>query len=63
MEMIKASQAFFKESWQELKKVTAPGRKEIFASTLVVVVVTVLFMALTLIEDQVIGWLIGLFYN
>jgi len=40
---------FFKESWQELKKVHWPSRKETYAATLVVIVVVVLisiFLAL-----------------
>ena len=45
---------FVKESWQELKKVTWPGRKEILASSAVVVVVAVIFMAIIFSED----WLI-----
>jgi preprotein translocase subunit SecE len=35
---------FLKEVWRELKNVTWPGRKEIIASTVVVVLVTVLLM-------------------
>ncbi|MEI7640334.1 MAG: preprotein translocase subunit SecE [bacterium] len=35
---------FFKVAWLELKKVTWPGRKEILASTLVVMLVGVFFM-------------------
>jgi len=45
---------FVKESWQELKKVTWPGRKEILASSAVVVVVAVVFMLIIAAED----WLI-----
>jgi len=33
---------FFEESWQELKKVHWPSRKETYAATLVVIVVVVL---------------------
>ena len=33
---------FFKESWQELKKVHWPSRKETYAATLVVIIVVVL---------------------
>ncbi|HPD18843.1 MAG TPA: preprotein translocase subunit SecE [Candidatus Goldiibacteriota bacterium] len=35
---------FLKNSWIELKKVAWPGKKEILASTLVVVVVTIILM-------------------
>jgi preprotein translocase subunit SecE len=33
---------FFQESWQELKKVHWPSRKETYAATLVVIIVVVL---------------------
>ena len=33
---------FFQESWQELKKVHWPSRKETYAATLVVIVVVIL---------------------
>ena len=34
--------SLFKESWQELKKVHWPSRKETYAATLVVIIVVVL---------------------
>ena len=46
---------FIKESYQELKKVTWPGRKEIQMSSLVVLFVTVIFVVIIFGED----WLIG----
>ncbi|HEY6365012.1 MAG TPA: preprotein translocase subunit SecE [Candidatus Binatia bacterium] len=33
---------FFQESWQELKKVHWPSRKETYAATLVVIIVVIL---------------------
>jgi preprotein translocase SecE subunit len=63
MAMIETSKSFLKEAYQELQKVQRPGRKEVMASTLVVLVVTAVFMAITLLEDQVIGWLIGLIFE
>jgi preprotein translocase subunit SecE len=33
---------FFKEAWQELKKVYWPSRKETYAATLVVIIVVVI---------------------
>jgi preprotein translocase SecE subunit len=45
---------FCKESIQELKKVTWPGQKEVLTSSMVVVVVAVIFMAIVASED----WLI-----
>jgi preprotein translocase subunit SecE len=35
---------FLKNAWAELKKVTWPGKKEIIASTLIVVIVTIFLM-------------------
>ena len=46
--------AFVVESYQELRKVSWPGQKEVLASSLVVVVVSVLFMLLIVIEDKII---------
>jgi len=44
------------ESYQELRKVTWPGRKEILASSLVVVVVALIFMLVILAEDKIIDF-------
>jgi preprotein translocase SecE subunit len=46
---------FVKESYQELKKCTWPGRKEIQMSSLVVLIVTVIFVMIIFSEDWVIG--------
>ena len=40
MAMIEQSKTFLKESYQELQKVQRPSRKEVLASSLVVLVVT-----------------------
>jgi preprotein translocase SecE subunit len=48
--------SFVIESYQELRKVTWPGRKEILASSLVVVVVAVVFMLVILAEDKIIDF-------
>ena len=53
---------FVKESWQELKKVTWPSRKEILNSLLVVLVVAVIFMLMVYLEDVGIHWLLKLVY-
>jgi len=45
---------FLKESVQELKKVSWPGRKEIVASTLVVLAVSAVFVVLVKIMDEII---------
>jgi preprotein translocase subunit SecE len=39
---IRQAATFFEESWQELKKVHWPSRKETYAATLVVIIVVVL---------------------
>jgi preprotein translocase subunit SecE len=53
---------FVKESWQELKKVTWPSRKEIWTSSLVVIFVAVLFMLLISGADWCIHLLLKQFY-
>ena len=47
---------FVIESYQELRKVTWPGQKEVLASSLVVVVVAMLFMVLIVTEDKLISF-------
>lgn len=42
---------FFQESWQELKKVHWPSRKETYAATLVVIVVVVLISLYLAVVD------------
>ena len=51
MENIKS---FVIESYQELRKVTWPGQKEVIASSLVVIVVALVFMLLIVTEDKII---------
>ena len=53
---------FIKESYQELKKVTWPGAKEIRMSSLVVLIVTVIFVAIVFVEDWGIRWALKLVY-
>ena len=52
--MIEKTRMFFTESVQELRKVTWPARKEVLASTAVVLVVSVFFMLLIALVD----WLV-----
>jgi preprotein translocase subunit SecE len=54
---------FFTESRQELRKVTWPGRKEITASTGVVMVVVAVFVGLVVVVDWLIRLGLGLFYK
>src|SRR4029453_4429598 len=42
---------FFQESWQELKKVHWPSRKETYAATLVVIIVVVLISGYLAVVD------------
>jgi preprotein translocase subunit SecE len=42
---------FFQESWQELKKVHWPSRKETYAATLVVIIVVLLISVYLAIID------------
>jgi preprotein translocase subunit SecE len=51
MEMIEKTRMFFTEAAQELRKVTWPSRKEVLASTAVVLVVSVFFMLLIALVD------------
>ena len=50
-ESIRQVAEFFKESWQELKKVHWPSRKETYAATLVVIVVVVLISIFLAVVD------------
>jgi preprotein translocase subunit SecE len=43
--------SFFKESWRELKKVSWPGKKEVWNSTLVVLICVILVTLLILGVD------------
>jgi preprotein translocase subunit SecE len=42
---------FFEESWQELKKVYWPSRKETYAATLVVIILVILISVYLAIVD------------
>jgi len=48
---VRRATEFFEESWQELKKVHWPSRKETYAATLVVIVVVVLISIYLAIVD------------
>ena len=41
--MIGRIRTYFIESWSELKKVTWPGRQEVYATTVVVLLTTIFF--------------------
>lgn len=50
-ESVRRATDFFKESWQELKKVHWPSRKETYAATLVVIIVVVLVSIFLAVVD------------
>jgi preprotein translocase subunit SecE len=50
-ESVRQITEFFKESWQELKKVHWPSRKETYAATLVVIIVVVLISIFLAVVD------------
>jgi preprotein translocase subunit SecE len=53
---------FIKEAWRELKNVTWPGRKEIIASTVIVVLVTLLLMIYLGVIDFALAKLVKLIF-
>lgn len=54
---------FFNESRQELRKVSWPGRKEVIASSGVVLVVVTIFIGLVVVVDWAIRAGVGLFFK
>lgn len=50
-ESVRQLAEFFRESWQELKKVHWPSRKETYAATLVVIIVVVLISVYLALVD------------
>jgi len=50
-ESVRQATDFFKEAWQELKKVHWPSRKETYAATLVVIIVVVLVSIFLAVVD------------
>jgi preprotein translocase subunit SecE len=61
--MYKKMMEFFTEARQELRKVTWPGRKEVTASTGVVLVVVTFFVGMVVIVDWAIRLGMGLFFK
>jgi preprotein translocase subunit SecE len=61
--MFSKLQIFLRESYQELRKVTWPGRKEIVGSTVVVLVATAVSMGFVLLADLIIQKGVSLFLN
>lgn len=51
---------FFQEVRQEVSKVTWPSRKEVWITTVAVIVMVAAASLFFLIADQVLGWLVSL---
>ncbi|HEX7073557.1 MAG TPA: preprotein translocase subunit SecE [Hyphomicrobiaceae bacterium] len=51
---------FIQEVRQETSKVTWPGRKEVWVTTVAVLVMVSLAAIFFLVTDQVLGWLVSL---
>jgi preprotein translocase subunit SecE len=51
---------FIQEVRQEVAKVTWPSRKEVWITTLAVLVMVTVASVFFLLTDQVLGWLVGL---
>jgi preprotein translocase subunit SecE len=57
--MIDTTRTFIRESYQELRKVSWPGRKEIIGSSLVVISSVLFFVLVVWLVDLVIKFSIG----
>lgn len=51
---------FIQEVRQEVSKVTWPGRKEVWVTTVAVLVMVTLASIFFLVTDQILGWLVSL---
>ncbi len=51
---------FVQEVRQEVSKVTWPGRKEVWITTVAVIIMVTLASIFFLVTDQVLGWLVSL---
>jgi len=49
---------FLKEVRAEMRKVTWPSRKEVYSTTLVVIITTVFFGAYLFVMDIIFSWLV-----
>ena len=63
MESVDNLKTFVVESYQELRKVTWPGRKEITASSLVVVVVAAVLMLIILAQDKIVDLVLSAIFK
>lgn len=58
--LVYKAKVFFRESWAELKKVTWPAPKDIWASSLVVVGFVTVFTLITMAVDLLLSKGVGL---
>jgi preprotein translocase subunit SecE len=59
MNFIKSTLQFFKEAYFELSKVTWLGKKEVFATTIVVVIFVIIMSLFVSSVDLILGRIIG----
>ena len=55
MESLKRFKQFCIETWSELKKTSWPGRREVYGTTVVVIVTVFIFAAFLFVVDQILG--------
>lgn len=63
MEMFEKVRTFLREVRVELEKVTWPGRKEVQAATLVIIVLVLLLAAFIGSVDFIVSRVLGLFFR
>lgn len=61
--MLDRWKTFLRETRAELKKVTWPKRKEVYATTLVVIITCVIFGVYLWLVDVVMGWALTRVYS
>lgn len=61
--MLDRWKTFLRETRAELKKVTWPKRKEVYGTTLVVIVTCVIFGVYLWLVDVVMGWALTRIYS
>ncbi len=55
MESLRRFKLFCSETWSELKKTSWPGRKEVYGTTVVVIVTVLIFAVFLFMVDQILG--------
>lgn len=54
---------YVKDSFNELKKVQWPTRKQALGETVVVIITVIFFTSLTILFDRVLGWFFGIIFG